>query len=168
MTSSVCYVASAVVLAVLAPGPAATGDGVRARPTPIQPPEKPVVFNVDGNYGTLGFKGTVERFDLGGEYEYRPHISITFLPNEQTNRTPIANLVMVRLVATKPGPERDRAILLSSESESIAVFLSQDGETKTMPDVVFRLPKSIVAEAAHVVLGVTDMRLLWPIPVELK
>ncbi len=75
---------------------------------------------------------------------------------------------MCELRATVPNPDGGKATVLSRQTESIAVLLSADGETKPMPEETFRLPKSIAAAAGHVGLAVTDMHLMWPVPVELK
>ncbi len=160
--------ALATALTVGPPGTSAMGLAPRAAQAPRPSPSRSVVFGVDHVYGTLAFKGAIERADLGEEYEYRPHIAITFRPNERTNRVPVANLAMCQLVATIPNPEGGRATVLSRQTEAAAVLLSVDGETKPLPEVTFRLPKSIAAAAGHIGLDVTDMHLLWPIPVELK
>jgi len=164
-------VATIVVLAI--PAVRAWGGPTVGAQVPVQnakqePSSKPVTIDIDCAYGTLGFRGTVERIDLGQEYEFRTHIAITFRPSERTNRTPVADLRLCELVATVPGEPGTRASVLSRETQAIAVVLREDGETKPMPDLTFRLPKSIAAQARHVGLGVTDGRILWPIPTELR
>ena len=157
----------AAALTLIAPGTDATGLGAQARETR---PDT-VVFAVDAAYGTLAFRGTVERVDVGDAYEYRPHIAITFRPNErpnQTNQTPIANLTMCVLSATIREEGNERPTVLSRQTEAITVLLSEYNETKLMPEVTFRLPMSIAAQAGHVLIGVTDGRLMWPIPVDLR
>jgi len=58
--------------------------------------------------------------------------------------------------------------VLFRQTQGIVVVLSENGETKPMPNLTFRLPKPISAQATHVGLGVSDGRILWPIPTELK
>ncbi len=125
-------------------------------------------------YGTLEFQGHVERIDLGDSYEFRPRIDITFRPGEVrngyivTNRTPVADLRWCVLVATQFRKGDKQHQVLYRERLPIAIRLSKDGETKPLPDLSFRLDKSVSDRASHVGLGVSDGRLLWPIPTRLK
>ncbi len=164
----VAWVTAGMGLAQVPTETTATGLGARVREAWPQSLSRPVVFNVNRAYGSLAFRGVVERIDLGEEYESRPHIAITFRPNERPNPTPVANLQMCVLVATMPGEGEGRVTLLSRETEPIAVVLTADRESKSMPEVTFRLPKSIAAQAGHIGLAVTDGRMLWPIPIELR
>jgi|SRR5215831_4649680 len=125
-------------------------------------------FAVDTSYGTLSFKGTIDRADRGADYEYRPHLDVTFHPNRQVNRTPIVDLVAYRFVASVPGKENGPAQMLHEENREISIRLTQDGQTAHLPDLRFRLSKAIAAQAHWVGLGVLDERLLWPIPVRLN
>lgn len=136
----------------------------QAQPAPTR------VFNVDRTYGTLEFRGQIERFDAGDDYEFRPHLTATFRPNATVNRPQIPGAVDLRLwqlVATITYPG-ERADILHRDVQAISVLLSDDGETHPLPDLLFRLPKKIAAAATHIGLAVSDGRLLWPIAVELK
>jgi hypothetical protein len=107
---------------------------------PQSPSPQISIINIERAYGTLEFRGHVERVDLGEEYEFRTHIAITFRPSERVNRTPVADLRVCQLVATvvrEPGLPVE---VLHRETQTIAVLLSEDGETKPMPDLVFRCP----------------------------
>jgi hypothetical protein len=125
-------------------------------------------------YGTLEFQGHVERIDLGDSYEFRPRIDITFRPGEVrngyivTNRTSVADLRSCLLVATLFLENEKRHQVLYRERLPIRIRLSKDGETQRLPSLSFRLAKSVWDRASHVGFGVSDGRLLWPIPTRLK
>lgn len=140
----------------------------RAQDAHAQTSAKPVTIDVDRAYGTLAFHGVVERTDTGEDYEYRVRLAITFRPNERTNHVPVANLIVCELVATVPRERPQPAERLFRERRAISVVLSDDGDTKPMPELTFRLAKSVAARAGHVGLAVTDGRLAWPISTELK
>jgi hypothetical protein len=131
-------------------------------------------FDINTEYGTLAFRGAVERTELRDEYEFLAQIELTFLPGEVrngytvTNRTNVADLHSCQLVATIWSGNKEPAEVLYREAYPIEIRLAQYGETAWLPDLKFRLPKSIAARATHIGLGVTDGNLLWPIAVELK
>lgn len=143
--------------------PGGSGNGVR-------------VYDVDHDYGTLAFKGRIERTDLGDRYKYFIQIAVVFLPGELThdgytvtNRTRVADLRFCDLVATQKVEENKPYALLHREYHPIAIRLTESGEVGTLPDLEFLMPKSAVEAADHVGLGVTGSNnLYWPIPVELK
>jgi hypothetical protein len=134
------------------------------------------VYDVDHDYGTLAFKGRIERTDLGDRYKYFIQIAVVFLPGELThdgytvtNRTKVADLKFCDLVATQKVEENKPYKLLHREYHPIAVRLTESGEVGTLPDLEFLMPKSAVEAADHVGLGVSGSNnLYWPIPVELK
>jgi hypothetical protein len=134
------------------------------------------VFDVDCDYGTLSFKGRVERTDIGDQYKFRIQIAVVFLPGEftpdgytMTNRTKVADLKFCDLVATEFVEEGKPYKLLARDYRPIAIRLTESGEVGTLPDLEFFLPKSAVAAASHVGLGVSGSgNIYWPIPVELK
>lgn len=125
-------------------------------------------FTVDASYGTLSFQGMIERVDRGNEYEYRPHIDVTFHPDRPVNRVPVADLVGYRLVATVPPNDSGPWQLLHEETHPIIIRLTRAGETAHLPETSFHLSKTIAARARRVGMGVLDGHLLWPIPVNLQ
>ncbi len=150
---------------------------VASSPTQDKRSESPAgvtTLEVRTEYGTLAFRGHVERKDLGDSYEFRPRIDITFRPAEfrngyiVTNRTPFADLRWCSLVATIYRQGDKRAQVLYRERLPITILLVKDGETKPLPDLKFRLAKVVSDEATHVGLSVSDGNLLWPIQRELK
>jgi len=108
------------------------------------------------------------------EFEYLAQIELTFLPGETrngytvTNRTAVADLTSGALVATIYSGGKELAEVLYRESYPIAIRLTQYGKTAWLPELRFRLAKSVAARATHIGLTVTDGRLMWPIAVELK
>jgi hypothetical protein len=134
------------------------------------------IFDVDRDYGTLAFKGRIERTDIGDKYKYRVQIAVVFLPGEfthdgytMTNRTKVADLKFCDLVATAFVEEGKPYKLLHREYHPIALRLTESGEVGTLPDLEFLMPKSAVTVASHAGLGVSGSgNLYWPIPVELK
>lgn len=145
---------------------------LRFRPSSAQTPRlvttalEPVA--IDASYGTLTFHGTVARADNGSEFEYRTHIDVTFHPNERVNRTPVVDLREWRFVATVPGEANGPWKALYEDSSPITVRLTRDGESAHLPDITFRVSKTIAAQAQRVGLGVDDGHFLWPIPVNLQ
>ena len=132
------------------------------------------VFDVDCDYGTLAFKGRIERTDMGNKYKFRTQIAVVFLPGEtlngytMTNRTKIADLKFCDLVASVVPANRQPVEVLHKEAHPIAVRLTEYGEVGVLPDLEFYVTKSIADRATHIGLGVTDGKLYWPIPTELK
>ena len=122
-------------------------------------------FAVDTSYGTLSFHGTIDRADRGSDYEYRPHLDVTFHPERRVNRTPVVDLIAYRFVASVPGKESGPSQMLHEDTRPISIHLSAEGQTAHLPDVRFRLAKRIAAQARTVGLAVLDGRLMWPIPV---
>jgi hypothetical protein len=124
-------------------------------------------FAIDKTYGTLEFHGQVDRVEVGDVFEYRPRLTVTFRPAATINQTPVAHLRMLQLVATimRPGMSAD---VLHRDVQAIDVLLTTDGDSATLPEVVLRVPKSVVASAEHVGVNVTDGKLLWPVGVTLK
>jgi hypothetical protein len=123
---------------------------------------------VDASYGTLSFHGTIERADNGSEFEYRTRIDATFHPTARVNQTPLVDLREWRFVASVPADTNGPWKLLYQDSSPISVRLTQDGESAHLPDITFRLPKAIAAQARRVGLSVDDGHLMWPIPVNLQ
>ena len=123
---------------------------------------------VDASYGTLSFRGRVDRLDRGSEFEYRTHIDVTFHPAERVNRTPVVDLRECRFVASIPSDDNGPWKMLHEESRPVSVHLAQDGEVAHLPDFTFHLAKAIAAQARRVGLGVDDGHFLWPIPVNLQ
>ena len=133
------------------------------------------VFDVDCDYGTLAFKGRIERTDLGEKFRYRIQVATVFLPGEttpdgytMTNRTKVADLKICELVATSFVEEGKPYKMIQREYKPIAVRLTEYGEVGTLPDLELFLTKSAVESATHVGFAVSGGGLVWPIPIELK
>jgi hypothetical protein len=166
----VCVLASLNVEFLHAQNPKIAAPKTRAKGF-----DAPKIFDVDNEYGTLSFKGRIERTDLGDKYKYRIQIAVVFLPGEtthdgytMTNRTKIADLKTCELVATSFVEDGKPYKIIQREWQPIAVRLEKDAEVGTLPDLEFLMPKSAVETATHVGLAVSDGKLLWPIPTELK
>jgi hypothetical protein len=109
----------------------------------------------------------VERSETADEYEFRARLAVTFHPAEKINRVPVAQLRLMQLVATRLAGTA-KAEVLHRDVQPIDVVLTDEGETRSLPELVFRLPKSIAATTTHVGLGVSDGKLLWPIGAEFR
>lgn len=137
---------------------------------------KTKVFNVDSEYGTLAFKGKVERTDTGDYYKYLlKKLDVVFLPGQRdskgyikANRTDIADLKTCQMVATTFVGEGKPYKMLHSEYHRIDIRLTEYGEKRTLEDLEFLMPKEAVESATHVGLGIGGGRLFWPVPTELK
>ena len=157
---AVTFVTIGATLALCGPAPLA----VRQTPAPSSAPR---IIAIEKSYGTLEFRGLVERAETADDYEFRTRLAVTFHPAEKINSVAVAQLQVAQLVATRMYG-RERAEVLHRDTHPIDVVLIDEGETKSLPELVFRLPKSIVATANHVGLGVSDGKLLWPVPTELR
>lgn len=122
---------------------------------------------VDTSYGSLEFGGSIDLFERGEDLEYRARLEATFRSDAQVNRVQAAELSRYFLVATAPGAPGAPSVELSRDEESIAVTLSEDGETAPLPEHAFHIPKSVAEEAGQIRLAVSDGRIMWPI-VDLK
>jgi hypothetical protein len=131
-------------------------------------------YDIDTEYGTLAFRGAVERTELQDEYEFLVQIELTFIHGKvkdggvPINRTEIVDLRTCELVATIWSGKNEPAEVIYREAYPVTVRLTQYGEATWLPDLRFRLAKSIAARATHIGLSVTDGKLLWPVAVELK
>ena len=85
-----------------------------------------------------------------------------------TNRTKVADLKVLDMVATLFVEEGKSYQRLHREYHPISIKLTEYAEVGTIPDLEFQMPKSAVHGATHVGLGVTDGKLYWSIPLELK
>jgi hypothetical protein len=157
---AVTFVTIGATLALCGPAPLA----VRQTPAPSSGPR---IIAIEKSYGTLEFRGVVERTETADDYEFRTRLAVTFHPAETINSVAVAQLQVAQLVATRMYG-RERAEVLHRDTHPIDVVLIDEGETKSLPELVFRLPKSIAATANHVGLGVSDGKLLWPVPTELR
>jgi hypothetical protein len=125
------------------------------------------IVPVDVAYGSLKFTGSIDLFERGEDLEYRARLDATFRSGAEVNRVDTADLTRYFLVATAPGEPGTPSDELSREEESIAVTLTEDGETAPLPEHTFRIPKSVADAAGQVRLAVSDGRIMWPI-VDLK
>ena len=123
---------------------------------------------VDASYGTLSFRGRIDRADYGSDVEYRLHNDVTFHSAEQINSTSVIDLRECRFVASVPADSSGPWKMLHVESRPISVHLTQDGETAQLPELTFRLRKAVAAQARRVGLAVNDGHFMWPIPVNLQ
>jgi hypothetical protein len=140
-------------------------------------PEKTRLTTIDREFGTLRFKGTVTRVDLGTEYEYQADISATFLPDALHNRVAAVNLTycdLQAIVRREAGGEIDRELegvkmeLLERSHQPLVLHLSEANETKRLPPLLFRLRESSVSHADRVLLIAGDGHLGWLISLDLK
>ena len=157
---AVTFVTIGATLALCGPAPLA----VRQIPAHSSAPR---IIAIEKSYGTLEFRGLVERSETADDYEFRTRLAVTFHPAEKINRVAVAQLQVVQLIATRMFGTA-RAEVVHRDPQPIDVVLIDEGETKSLPELVFRLPKSLAATANHVGLGVSDGKLLWPIATELR
>jgi len=132
------------------------------------------IFEVNAEYGTLAFRGKVERTEVRDQYKFRVQLAVVFFPGEtlhgytMTNRTKVADLKSFELVATQKVADNQPYKMLQRETRSIDVRLTEYGEVGVLPDMEFSLSKSIADSADHVGLAVIGGGLAWPVPMELK
>jgi len=131
-------------------------------------PTGDVTTPIDGSYGTLAFRGSVVRRNTGSRYEYAVQLAATFDAAARTNAVSAIHLTAIRFVATRTTTPGASASVLYSDSRSISADFSADRDARQLPSVTFQLDKSIEQQAQHVLVSVTDGRLLWPVPAELK
>ena len=145
------------------------GSGRRSAEVKPESVAKPMEsVQVDASYGTLSFRGRIDRADYGSDVEYRLHIDVTFHSAEQINSTSVIDLRECRFVASVPADSSGPWKMLHVESRPISVHLTQDGETAQLPELTFRLRKAVAAQARRVGLAVNDGHFMWPIPVNLQ
>lgn len=132
------------------------------------PPVNADRFAVDTRFGTLALRGVIERRDLGNRVEYRPKLVVTFHPHERVNHTSVIRIRAYRLAATTVTARSVRAEVRHEHSKPIKVDLTRPAQQKSLPEVVFVVPKSTLEQVNHVGLSVTDGKWLWPVSVELR
>jgi hypothetical protein len=157
---AVTFVTIGATLALCGPAPLA----VRQAPAASSVPR---ISTIEKSYGTLEFRGVVERSETADDYEFRTRLAVTFHPAEKINRVAVVQLRVMQLVATRMTATA-KAEALHRDAQPIDVVLIDEGETKSLPEMVFRLPKSIAATVNHVGLGVSDGTRLWPVATELR
>jgi hypothetical protein len=147
--------AVAIVVAVISPSAAQA-------PLPA-----PTVINVDTNFGSLAFNGTIERFDLGREWEFRPHLELTF-QNSVLNRTDRIELRYSLIIGSLVRGTDQPVKILHREEKPIVLTFTEFGQTKRLPELSFRVSKDAVADANRLLMGVSDGKMVWGIPAELR
>ena len=129
----------------------------------------PRTFELNGSYGTLVYKGTVERVSNGSNYVYTvKNLVLTYSPFAQINMTDEIK-VNVEFVATTRPPSGEgpwKRIFVQTHQTSDVLHTS--APTLTIKEVSFTVPKDVVDKADSVGLTVTDGKILWPFAEELK
>jgi hypothetical protein len=159
------------VLMVVAGSSGCGGNAPLTEPTPA--PAQAVqskVVGIDAPYGTLRFQGTIQRLEHVSTYEYVVRLTLTFDMYARTNSTESIHLNSAVFTATVPNPADPGGPrqLLYTDARVISADFTTHGETRTLPELRFVLPKSTEAQAGYVGAGVTDGHLLWPVPYNLK
>jgi hypothetical protein len=122
---------------------------------------------IQSTFGTLAFDGIAERVDLGAAYEFRVLLAITFRSSEEWNRVGYPSLRVAELRAIIPTAPRVQVV--KTLSQDIAVDVFNDGETKWLPPLTFRLDKATYDAVGHVGLDLLDVHhVMWPVGGELK
>ena len=128
----------------------------------------PTVVKVDTEYGTLRFRGTIDRTDVGVAWEFRPHLVLTFQKDDKLNTVAHIDLQSSFVVASLRRPGDQRAKVLFRDEKPTRLSFGEFGQTQRLPDVVFRVDKTAAADANSLMMGVGDGRLIWPIAVPLR
>jgi hypothetical protein len=136
-----------------------------------QPAQNPSVdtINLDGSYGTLSYKGLLERSVEGTNFNYTiKKLDLKYHLFGSINAT--AKIpVTVELVATKrPPSENDPWERIFEKAYPTTDVLSFASPNATITNLVFLIPADLAQKADHLGLDVTDGRMLWPFDEELK
>lgn len=121
----------------------------------------------NANYGSLGFDGSVDRLDMGAEWEFRAHVNLTFHADAKVNRISRVDLTQMILVGTvhPDGNQRQPWPAVVKLTHPISAHLTNDGERRAVRDVTFRVSKEAAAASEHLGLGVSDDNMVWPISI---
>lgn len=125
--------------------------------------------SLDGSYGTLSYKGVVERSIEGTnckytikEIHFKYHV---FGSINSTTKIPVT-IEMVATIAPPSGTGSwDRIFEKAYPTTEVLTFTSPNA---TITNLTFIIPTDIVHKADHLGLDVTDGTMLWPIAEELK
>ena len=126
-------------------------------------------INLDGSYGTLSYKGLIERTVEGTNSKYTVkelHLKYHLLGSiNATTKIPVT----VELVATKRPPSEtgpwERIFEKAYPTTEVLTFTSPNA---TITNLAFLVPSDLAQKADHLGLDVTDGRMLWPFDEELK
>ena len=125
----------------------------------------PKVIKIDETYGTLAFKGWVERYDEGDNIRFVvKKLKLTFKPSGDVNRTLKIDAKHLLLIATvKPETGKGPWKRIYMKKSSIDKSLTTTSPHTEIINVEFTIPKSTMKQADRLGLGVTDGSLLWPV-----
>lgn len=126
-------------------------------------------INLDGSYGTLKYKGVVERSLEKSDCRYTvKNLSLKYSVFSTLNMTKEIR-VSVALVATqRPQSGEGSWKRIFEQTQKTGYVLTLTSPKATITNLVFTIPKEVVEQADHVGLSVTDGKFLWPIGDELK
>jgi tetratricopeptide (TPR) repeat protein len=148
-------------------------DAAAASKTAAPPQRSPAATDgrqmpLGGNYGSLVFEGTYSQTvkDAANVYNVK-NMAIRFVPNAMVNPADAVTLKLIQLVASKK--VADKFTILYSRSLPISVpELDSSTRQATITNIEFQVPTSIVDDATHVGLSVSDGRMMWPVATEFK
>lgn len=124
---------------------------------------------LDGSYGTLSYSGSVSRQERGADYVYSVReLDFNFQSRASINATDRIVNPTIRFVTTT-GAVSGGHIKVTFESE-LPTHVQLDAEKRkaTLRNIVFVVPKAVVASADYAGLSITDGRLLWPMHRDLR
>jgi hypothetical protein len=126
-------------------------------------------FAIDTRYGTLSFRGTVDKVDNGSKYVIHTRVSLTFDKTQGVNRADRIDLTTLALVATrKTGTKNSPTEVLYRSAQTISAQFTKQGDALDLPELEFTIDKAVVEKATFVGLNVSDGKILWPIAVDLR
>jgi len=126
-------------------------------------------FAIDTQYGTLSFRGSVDRVDNGSKYVIHTRLRLTFDKTQGVNRADRIDLTTLALVATrKTGTNNSPTEVLYRRAQTISAQFTKQGDALDLPELEFTIDKAIVEKATFVGLNVSDGKILWPIAMDLR
>ncbi|TCZ77611.1 hypothetical protein [Lysobacter sp. N42] len=125
--------------------------------------------SLDGSYGSLAFKGQVERRIEGVNYVYSvQRLDLTFDPQAKSNATDRIINPSLRFVAIEEKGDGTPQKTLFESEVPIRARLNSSNRAVTVENLTFVVPRHAVESADHVGLAVVGERLMWPIETDLK
>jgi hypothetical protein len=126
-------------------------------------------ITLDGAYGSLVYKGVVERSIEEDVYKYTiENLSLRYSVFSRLNITKEIQVSVVLVATQRPPSGQGSWKRIFKEVHETGALLTFTSPKTTITNLVFTIPREIVQQANHVGLSVTDGRLLWPIGGELK
>ena len=130
---------------------------------------RPTSYHISSTYGSVSLSADVVCEEAGSYYAIIvPDLKLTFEPNANINGVDSIRSPSLRLIATVLRPGATHGDVTTNSSLILGINLDKSHRTATAGDLEFMVDKRKVRESTYLVFSLSDGKLLWPFPENLK